>query len=345
MIHYLLPETGRFYKANMHTHTTCSDGCKTPEEIKEIYKAHGYSVIAYTDHDVMINHSDLNDEDFLAITSHEVETNGPAMFGDFGESPCYHLNFYSPIPDQTDYACPNPGYAWGNARAIADTQPHYKGDYRRIYSVEGQNDMIAKARDKGYLVSYNHPDWSLQSYPDYIGLEGITAVEVYNTGCVVAGWVLDEGDHVLDHFLKAGKRVYPVATDDCHGEHDMCGGWVRFKADELSYDAIMNAYAKGDFYASWGPELESLYLEDGILKMDFPADSKVVCAEVHTAVRWAGRQNGEALTHAEIDLNPFIAEIKRMGYPLDRAYFRVVITDAAGNRAMTRGYFLDEIQE
>ena len=76
MKHYLIPESGRFYKANLHTHTTCSDGCKTPEEIKEIYKAHGYSVVAYTDHDVMINHSDLNDENFLAITSHEVETNG-----------------------------------------------------------------------------------------------------------------------------------------------------------------------------------------------------------------------------------------------------------------------------
>ena len=31
MKHYLLPESGRFYKANLHTHTTCSDGCKTPE--------------------------------------------------------------------------------------------------------------------------------------------------------------------------------------------------------------------------------------------------------------------------------------------------------------------------
>ena len=344
MTHHLLPESGRFYKANMHTHTICSDGCKTPEEIKAIYKAHGYSVIAYTDHDVMIDHSDLNDEDFLAITSHEVETNGTPIGDSFAATPCYHLNFYAPVPDCKDYACPNPDYAWGNARAIAETQDYYKGEYTRVYSVEAQNEMIAEARAKGYLVSYNHPDWSLQSYPDYIGLEGITAVEVYNTGCVVLGWVLDEGDHVLDHFLKAGKRVYPVATDDNHGTHDMCGGWVRFKADELSYDAIMNAYAKGDFYASWGPELESLYLEDGVLKMDFPAESEVVSAEVHTAVRWAARQNGETLTHAEMDLAPFIAEVKRMGYPLDRAYFRVVVTDKQGNRAMTRGYFLDEIE-
>ena len=344
MTHHLLPESGRFYKANMHTHTLCSDGCKTPAEIKAIYKAHGYSVIAYTDHDVMINHSDLNDEDFLAITSYEVETNGPSAEGAFSTTPCYHLNFYAPVPDCTDYACPNPNYAWGNARAIAETQEHYKGDYTRVYSTEGQNAMIAEARAKGYLVSYNHPDWSLQAYPDYIGLEGITAVEVYNTGCMVEGYVLDEGDHVLDNFLKAGKRVYPVATDDNHGEGDMCGAWVRFKANELSYDAIMNAYAKGDFYASWGPEFESLYLEDGVLKMDFSADSHVVSAEVHTAVRWVATRKGADMTHAEIDLNGFIGEIKRIGYPTDRAYFRVILTDAAGNRAMTRGYFLDELE-
>ena len=35
MKHYLIPEGGHFYKANLHTHTTVSDGCKTPAEIKE----------------------------------------------------------------------------------------------------------------------------------------------------------------------------------------------------------------------------------------------------------------------------------------------------------------------
>ena len=344
MKHYLIPESGRFYKANLHTHTTCSDGCKTPEEIKAHYKAHGYSVIAYTDHDVMINHSDLNDESFLAITSHEVETNGPSMGGSFTATPCYHLNFYAPVPDCTDYVCPNPNYAWGNARAIAETQEHYKGDYSRVYSVEGQNEMIAEARAKGYLVSYNHPDWSLQSYPDYIGLEGITAVEVYNTGCVVAGWVLDEGDHALDHFLKAGKRVYPIATDDCHGNHDMCGGWVRFKAESLTYDNIFNAYAKGDFYASWGPDMDALYLEDGVLKMDFPADSRVCRVAVHSASRWAAIRYGENMTHVEVDMAGFFGDMERLRYPADRGSFRVVVFDDKGRKAITRGYFLDELK-
>ena len=74
MKQYLIPESGHFYKANMHCHTTCSDGRLTPAEIKEHYKAHGYSVVAYTDHEVMVDHSDLNDGEFLAITGYELET-------------------------------------------------------------------------------------------------------------------------------------------------------------------------------------------------------------------------------------------------------------------------------
>jgi hypothetical protein len=50
------------------------------------------------------------------------------------------------------------------------------------------------------------------------------------------------------------------------------------------------------------------------------------------------------MTHAEFDMNGFIGEIKRIGYPLDRAYFRVIVTDDQGNRALTRGYFLDELK-
>ena len=36
MKQYLLPEEGQFYKANMHVHTTYSDGILTPEEVKDI---------------------------------------------------------------------------------------------------------------------------------------------------------------------------------------------------------------------------------------------------------------------------------------------------------------------
>ena len=68
----LLDEKKGYLKANMHCHTTCSDGRLTPEEIKEEYKKMGYSVVAFTDHEHVIDQSHLTDDSFLAITGCEV---------------------------------------------------------------------------------------------------------------------------------------------------------------------------------------------------------------------------------------------------------------------------------
>ena len=51
----LLPESGRFYKVNPHCHTNISDGQNTPEEVKKVYKALGYSAVCFMDHEVLID--------------------------------------------------------------------------------------------------------------------------------------------------------------------------------------------------------------------------------------------------------------------------------------------------
>ena len=65
---YLIPQNGRFYKANLHTHSTVSDGHLTPEEIKRVYMENGYSIVAFTDHEILLPHNELTDENFLAVT-------------------------------------------------------------------------------------------------------------------------------------------------------------------------------------------------------------------------------------------------------------------------------------
>lgn len=57
------------YKANLHCHTVLSDGKKTPEQIKKDYLAHGYSIVAFTDHDKYYPHNDLTDDRFIALTA------------------------------------------------------------------------------------------------------------------------------------------------------------------------------------------------------------------------------------------------------------------------------------
>ena len=69
---YLLPDTKKYYKANLHTHSTVSDGKLTPEEVKAEYKKLGYSILALTDHSVIVNHQHLNDPDFLMLTGAEI---------------------------------------------------------------------------------------------------------------------------------------------------------------------------------------------------------------------------------------------------------------------------------
>ena len=66
---YLLPEKGNFYKANLHCHSTWSDGKHTPSELKELYKSRGYSVLAITDHEGLFYHDELNDDEFASVLS------------------------------------------------------------------------------------------------------------------------------------------------------------------------------------------------------------------------------------------------------------------------------------
>ena len=53
----LLDENKNFYKANLHCHSTNSDGRATPEKLKEEYMKRGYSAIAFTDHEHIIKNT------------------------------------------------------------------------------------------------------------------------------------------------------------------------------------------------------------------------------------------------------------------------------------------------
>lgn len=46
----LFDDNKRFYKGNLHTHTTNSDGVHTPDEVLREYADNGYDFIALTDH-------------------------------------------------------------------------------------------------------------------------------------------------------------------------------------------------------------------------------------------------------------------------------------------------------
>ena len=92
---YLLPKEGEFYKANLHCHSTYSDGEYSPEELKRMYMAQGYSAIAFTEHNLMIPHPELNDENFVALMGYELhfqdEDFAPGADKMYVKNPPHHL--------------------------------------------------------------------------------------------------------------------------------------------------------------------------------------------------------------------------------------------------------------
>ena len=101
---YLLPKEGQFYKANLHCHTVLSDGKKTPEQVKELYKSLGYSIVAFTDHDIFIPHPELNDDTFLALHGFEAEINENKPL-DWREVKCCHICFIALDPTTVNQPC------------------------------------------------------------------------------------------------------------------------------------------------------------------------------------------------------------------------------------------------
>ena len=338
---YLLPNGGNFYKANLHTHTTVSDGKLTPEQTKKAYLEKGYSIVAFTDHDVLVPHNDLTDDKFLAITSFETYYNTELFLDmpyDFVRT--YHLSFFA--KDKNNLDCPAYADKYVERPHSFQFQPKEVKDYdlTRQHSVECINRVIKLANAKGWLVSYNHPMWSLHNYSDYGALEGLWGVEVINTAGFTAA--SPDNEQAFVDFIRQGKNVYPIAADDMHDYCNAFGGHVMIKADKLEYDTIISAMEKGDFYASNGPEIKDLYIENGVLHVEC---SKAVKVFVNTERRtgWFKNDENGTITSCDFDLNEYLAinEKEKDRLPW-KPFIRVTVIDEKGRAARTRAYFTEE---
>ena len=345
MKRWLLPENGRFYKANLHLHTTVSDGRYTPEEVKQKYRERGYSILAFTDHEVFVPHNDLSDGDFLALNAHEIAIDEFAGGGRYQRT--YHLNFYaksrdtalSPVFSESRVDCKS------SLALITDEMRRY--DARAEYSVESVNDLIRLGNENGFFVCYNHPVWSLQNYPDYIGLEGLWGIEVFNQSCVVEEY--PDTTVPLDDLLKAGKDVFPICSDDSHWDPDYFGGWTMIRAASLDYGDVIAALLAGDFYSSTGPEIRELSIEDGILTVRCGDAAKVRIVTDWRSYRAAGakvpEREGEDFV-ARFSVGKLGDKYRAATEPdYKNSYFRVEVRGHDGTTAYSRAFRVADIPE
>lgn len=332
MRRYLLPEAGTFYKANLHCHTCFSDGALTPAQVRERYRKLGYSIVAYTDHNVMVAHDELTDEGFLALHGFEVDFTQNKKPWSMAKT-C-HLCLVAIDKDNLRHPCWNPDHVWGDAKNYvprAQSDPESEG-FIREYTPECINRFIARARETRFFVTYNHPAWSKEHYPDYIGLEGLNALEIMNGVCQIGGYE-DYNTAVYDDFLSVGKMLYCVAGDDNHNHspegsaRDECGvAFTMIKAPELTYGAVTAAMLRGDMYASEGPEIYELYAEDGKAYIRTSPAARIMADYQARVNRSEIAPTGQTVTEAVFDIAP------------ENGWVRFIVVDSSGRHACTRAY-------
>lgn len=290
---------GRFWRGNLHTHSTRSDGVLDPEEVCRRYRSEGY--------------------DFLALTDHFVGSYGYPIV----DTVRYRTNSFTTIlgAELHSGAMAN-GELW-HILAVGlppDFAPSHSPSFLPAPGQETGPEIAARAVASGAFVAIAHPQWSGLTLEDARSIAAAHAVEIYNHGCAT-GCDRPDGAAIADLLLTEGRRLTLIATDDAHfSEPDHFGGWVMVKAEENTPEALLAALKAGAFYSSQGPELRDVYLDGDHVVVECTAAVSVVAIGHGTGAKSV---HGHSMTQARVPL-------ARLN---NSPWVRVSVIDAAGKRA------------
>jgi len=299
---------GRFWRGNLHTHSTLSDGALAPEKVVEAYKDAGYDFMMLSDH--FIGNYNWPIADTRAMRSNRFTT----ILGSELHAPATQV-----------------GELW---HIVAAGLPL---DFEPAAPQETGAEISERAVAAGAFVGIAHPAWSQLTIEDGRAIASAHAVEIYNHGCAVEN---DRGDgwYLLDQLLNENRRLTAFATDDAHfWTPDHFGGWVNVKSQGLEPEALLDALKRGQYYSSQGPQIHELSVNGNELT--------VACSPVDTIVVLCGNsrtvgRHGRAITGATLDLGKL-----DKGWLLERpsAWLRAVVIDHSGRRAWTNPIWRDEL--
>ena len=299
---------GRFWRGNLHTHSTRSDGVLSPEEVCRRYKAEGYDFMALTDHFVgaygypIVDTVPMRDAGFTTILGAELHS------GAMANGELWHILAVG-LP--------------------ANFAPSNSPSFVPVAGQETGAEIAARAVAAGAFVAIAHPQWSGLTLADARTITAAHAVEIYNHGCAM-GCDRPDGFAIADLLLTEGRKLTLIATDDAHfSEPDHFGGWVMVKAEANEPEALLSALKAGHFYSSQGPELRDVRIEGGKLIVECSAVSSIVALGWGTGAKAV---HGHSMTRGEVSLD-------RLN---NSPWIRAAVIDAAGKRAWSNPIWLGE---
>jgi hypothetical protein len=297
-----------WFKGNLHTHTTKSDGDETPEKVCEWFEKHEYDFLVLSDH----NH--------LTLIDYESTGNSTLKM--------------IPGEEVTAFASSNMAPVHIGAIGISKlVKPVICEDV--ISTLQINIDQILEA---GGIACINHPNfkWAFD-HREMIETEGAALFEVYNAsrGCNNLG-----GDgkfstsDMWDHMLTQKKVIYGAATDDSHDyrdfapdKHNPGRGWVVVRSESGNQDSLIENMRNGNFYSSSGVSLDDLESSDRHIEFSI---SQIGASLYSTKLIG---ENGRVLK--EISGNKIKYEFEG-----NEGYVRAEVMDSDGAFAWTQPVFL-----
>ena len=295
-----------WFKGNLHTHTTESDGDADPAWVANWFKEHGYDFLVLSDH----NHRTILDQeiDGLLMVPGEEVTAQTKM----GETPI-HIN------------------GIGVSRVVEPTH----GD--DIVSTIQAN--VNSIREAGGIAQLNHPNyrWAFD-HTHITQVHGASLIEVHNAHPIVnthGAPGKPSGEEIWDRVLSSGRVLFGTATDDSHNYHDWLPGlsnpgrgWVMVAAKELSVDAIVEALVTGEFYFSTGVTLGSNTTTKTEISLQIQEERDFIYKTIFSG------QHGDILSQA---VGPS-ATYKITGH---ETYVRATVHSSFGGKAWTQPVFVE----
>ncbi|MCM8758259.1 MAG: hypothetical protein NC906_00595 [Candidatus Omnitrophica bacterium] len=228
------------HKANLHTHTTASDGKFHPNQIVDIYHKLGYTILSITDHDIM--NKNTNRITFPWEKFSEMVTSK-------GEKGLYENRCSESL-----------GMLAIIGNEISDH--HHIGGYFNDFpgSQEIETSLNAITEKKGLAIIF-HPgrykhqykvDWYidlLKKYPVTVGMEVYNQGNRYPDDCTL--W-----DSTLS-IMMPERIIWGFSGDDAHTKNHIGKNWNVFLLEKLTLQNFRKAIEKGNFYFVYCPDGEN----------------------------------------------------------------------------------------
>ena len=291
---------GRWFRGNLHTHSTRSDGRKAPAHVCAAYRRRGY--------------------DFLSLTDHFVEQyawpiSDTTSFRTQGFTTLFGAELHAPRTSLGDL--------W---HILAVGLP---AEFTPTGKRESGVRLAQRARDAGAYVAVAHPAWYDLTDRDVLSIKSAHAIEIFNTTCSKHNGKGDSTGY-LDRLLSQGHRYHAIATDDAHfGDlrPDVFENWVMVRSRMLNPNSLLTALHKGHFYSSQGPQIRTMKITGKSLRL---ATSPVRYIQI----------SSQSFSNAYINAPRDVTSARLDISPLRGNYARVTVIDKRGRKAWTNPFWL-----